>query len=535
VPTINDYKRPDASLPKTFQAWQLHGAGFENVGSDGRPETLELREPGENEVLLRVDALGLCLSDIKIINQGSKHTRLRGRDLSKEPTILGHECAATVVKSGAKYADRFKPGERYVVQADIYFNGENYAFGYLIPGGLGEYTYVDERVIEGDEGCYLLRVDDSLGYSQSALAEPWACVEMSYNLTDERTLPGDGEVLVVSDVSITETFEGSVHVATDLAGLPDTHFDDIILFAPTPELVETLGDRLKKGGVMYVVGQPDERGVASLDIGRIHYEGIRFYGGGDTLDEISKAVARHDLKPRGNALFIGAGGPMGQMHVQRAIEVSDGPKKIVVTDSHASRLAHIETRFGDLAEINEVELVCVCRHDFETLGDLQMKLRELAPEGYDDICTLAVDAQVAADYLPLATNGALFNIFAGVGIGNRAAVPLGDLCRGVKLIGSSGSRIRDMQKVLDMVTRGELNTNLSVAAIGGLNAAKEGLEGLRDALYPGKTIIYPQIRDLGIIALPDLDEQLPEVADKLGEKGEWTKEAEAALLESYSG
>jgi len=190
-------------------------------------------------------------------------------------------------------------------------------------------------------------------------------VEMSYNLTDERTLPGDGEVLVVSDVSITETFEGSVHVATDLAGLPDTHFDDIILFAPTPELVETLGDRLKKGGVMYVVGQPDERGVASLDIGRIHYEGIRFYGGGDTLDEISKAVARHDLKPRGNALFIGAGGPMGQMHVQRAIEVSDGPKKIVVTDSHASRLAHIETRVAELTK--EIEAIA---HSDETVRRL---------------------------------------------------------------------------------------------------------------------------------------------------------------------
>ena len=79
---------------------------------------MRLREPKDNEILLRVDALGLCLSDIKIIKQGGDHPRLRGRDL-----------------------------------ADIYYEGVNFAFGYMIPGGLAQYSYLDERALDGDEGC----------------------------------------------------------------------------------------------------------------------------------------------------------------------------------------------------------------------------------------------------------------------------------------------------------------------------------------------------------------------------------------------
>ena len=75
-----------------------------------------------------------------------------GRDLSTDPTVLGHECSATVVAVGDRYKDKFEIGSRYIVQADIYHKGIGYAFGYLIPGGMGQYCYVDERVIEGDEG-----------------------------------------------------------------------------------------------------------------------------------------------------------------------------------------------------------------------------------------------------------------------------------------------------------------------------------------------------------------------------------------------
>jgi len=533
MPTMEEYKNPGADLPATYRAWQLHGAGFENVGIDAAPETLELREPKANEVLLRVDAVGLCLSDIKIIKQGSSHARLRGRDLAAEPTVLGHECAVTVVKAGQNWQAKFHPGERFIVQADIYHKGKGYAFGYLIPGGLAQYTYVDERVLDGDEGCYLLRVLDEAGYSQVALAEPWACVEMSYNLTEGRLVPSKGRVLIVTDLDLPEIFEGSVHVPSDLEGLPDGQFDDIVVFDPKPEVVEQLAGRLNKNGIMFLVGEPIDVGIVNLDIGKIHYEGQRFYGGGSNFDEIADANKRNDLKPGGAALFVGAGGPMGQMHVQRSISIKDGPKTVVVTDLDKDRLAHIEARFGGMAVDKGVTLLTLCPSDFDTPQDLDVKLREIAPEGYSDICILAPIAQMVADLMPIAADNAIVNVFAGVGIGSKAPIPLEDLCRGVTIIGSSGSRISDLRKILGMVENAELNTNLSVAAIGGLNAALEGLKGLSEARFPGKTVIYPQVPDLPLMGLPELAEKLPDVAARLSTEGSWTIEAEEALLEEH--
>ncbi|NJL73425.1 MAG: hypothetical protein HC888_18785, partial [Candidatus Competibacteraceae bacterium] len=53
--TLENYKRAEAPLPETYTAWQIFGAGMENVGKDGQSSTLALRPPKANEVLLRVD------------------------------------------------------------------------------------------------------------------------------------------------------------------------------------------------------------------------------------------------------------------------------------------------------------------------------------------------------------------------------------------------------------------------------------------------------------------------------------------------
>lgn len=535
--TMEKYRKADEPLPKTYDAWQVFGAGIENVGKDGKPVTLELRPAKDNEIVLRVDALGLCQSDIKIINQGSSHARLRGRDLAKDPTVLGHECAATVVQVGSQWKDKFKVGERYIVQADIYYKGLGFAFGYLIPGGLAEYCYLDEMALDGDEGCYLLPVKPETGYSQAALSEPWACVEMSYNLK-ERMAPAEGNaVLVITDIdaeAYRKEYPAAQVLSRSLDGLSDdATFDDIILPMPSPELVNTLASRLNKNGVMYLLGAPSSDGTASLDIGRIHYEGIRFYGGGNDLQSIQQANTRHDLLPGGEALFLGAGGPMGQMHVQRAIEISSGPNLVVVTDLDRGRLDHIERRFGDLAKHRGVKLVTLAPSEFESQAAMDEKIHDLATGGYDDVIVMAPVAPLVPAAMAYAADNAVLNIFAGVGLGKCADIQIKDLCRGIKMIGSSGSRISDLRKVLEMVESGELNTNLSVAAIGGLNSAREGLEGVNDARFPGKTVIYTQIPELPLMPVEEVEDRIPELKGKLGPHSAWTKEAEEALLEKY--
>ncbi len=529
---FEEYGRADAPLPSTYSAWQVFGAGFENIGRDGKPVELELRPPAEDEILLRVDALGLCLSDIKIVNLGGKHPRLRGRDLAHDPTVLGHEAAVTVAAVGAKWKDRFGVGERYIVQADIYYKGLGYAFGYLIPGGLAQYCYLDERALDGDEGCYLLPVKADTGYSQAALAEPWACVEMSYSL-DDRLRPGCGDLLIVTDdpAAWEEANPDALILPPTLDTLADDRFDDIILTSPTAELVNALAPRLRKNGAMFLLGFGEDAGV-TLDIGRIHYDGLRFYGGGEDMEAVEEANARHTLRAGGGALFIGAGGPMGQMHVQRAIEVSGGPKRVVVTDLDRARLDHIAARFDELARGKQVELITLSPSEFEDQGAMDARLRSLAPDGYDDVVVLAPVASLVSAATKFAADNGLVNVFAGLAIGTTAEIGLRDLCRGVKIIGSSGSRIRDLKKVLDMVEDGKLNTNMSVAAIGGLNAAREGLEGVREARYPGKTVIYTQIPSLPLMSIEDIPEKLPEIGPLLGSQCAWTKEAEKALLEN---
>ncbi|MFP4191476.1 MAG: alcohol dehydrogenase catalytic domain-containing protein [Candidatus Hydrogenedentota bacterium] len=534
--TINEYQAAAGPLPDTYKGWQIHGAGFENFGVGDQPEALQLRDPKDNEIVLRSDAVGLCQSDIKIIAQGNSHARLRGRDLKSEPTVLGHECAVTVVKVGANYKDRFKPGDRFIVQADIYYKGFNYAFGYLIPGGLQQYTYLDERALDGDEGCYLLPVKDETGYSQSALSEPWACVEMSYNVQQRLEPTGESQLIVADDPTPYQKLVPKAKaVPRSLEGLSDEErFDDIFLPQPTPALVSALGTRLNNHGIVFLLGEAAEDGPTTLDIGRIHYQGVRFYGGGADVDAIKRANERYDLLPGGDALFIGSGGPMGQMHVQRAIEVDNRPKRVVVTDLDRARLDHIVDSFGDLAKRQGVELYTFAPSEFPDQAAMDAKIKSIAPGGYSDIIVMAPVAGLVTDSLQFAAGQALVNIFAGVGVGNTAEAPLHALCRGVKLYGTSGSRISDMRKVLDMVEAAQLNTNMSVAAIGGLSAAKEGLKGVKEGWFPGKIVIYPQVLELPLTPIGEIPQQIPELKDKLGPNNIWTNEAEQALLEMYA-
>lgn len=531
---LDAYRGAATPLPQEYQAWQVFGAGLENVGRDGKPVTVSLRKPKDNEILLRVDVLGLCLSDMKIIAQGGNHPRLRGRDLANDPTVLGHECAATVVKVGKHWEKQFKPGERYIVQADIYFKGVGFAFGYMIPGGLAEYAYLDERALAGDEGCYLLPVRPETGYSQSALAEPWACVEMSYSLED-RLSPNRAVQLIVTDAPEPwrARFPEADILPRSLTGLTERVYDDIIVEAPSPEMVTALAARMHKNGVMFLLGAPAASGPCTLDVGAIHYENKRFYGGGATLEAVATANQRNDLKTGGSALFIGAGGPMGQMHVQRALEKHDGPQRVVVTDLDRGRLDHIMNRFQGLAAERGAELITLSPSEFDSREAMDARIQSLAPNGYDDLVVLAPVPALVKQAVSMAAAGAFVNVFAGVGIGTMAEIALDALCKGVKIVGCSGSRIVDLRTVLELVEAGKLDTNRSVAAIGGLNAAHEGLRAVKDARFPGKTIIYTQIAGLPLLPLEAIAECLPELKDKLSPEGAWTKEAEEALLEKY--
>ena len=98
----------------------------------------------------------------------------------------------TVVGVGDNLGDQYKTGDRFIVQADIYDKGVNYAYGYMIQGGMSQYGVIDQRILNGDHGNYLLPVQQTTGYAESALAEPWACVIAAYELKYRTALKNGG-------------------------------------------------------------------------------------------------------------------------------------------------------------------------------------------------------------------------------------------------------------------------------------------------------------------------------------------------------
>lgn len=98
----------DGSVSKTMKAWVLDG-----------PEQLRLvdkpvPEPGPAEVLVRVDAVAICGTDVEILTKGLPAWIEGGLPFHKNYTP-GHEYMGTVVKLGAS-VDEFKVGERVAVE-----------------------------------------------------------------------------------------------------------------------------------------------------------------------------------------------------------------------------------------------------------------------------------------------------------------------------------------------------------------------------------------------------------------------------------
>lgn len=574
-----EYRSGRTPIPDRQWLWPLYGAGFERLGVNDRPIQVPVARPGPDQLLVRHDAVGICFSDIKIIRQGGNHPRLIGRDLETNPVVMGHEVSVTVVDVGEHLRDQFHVGDRFAIQADIYVKGQTMAYGYRLQGGYSQYAIIGDEILHGDEGCYLLPIPEGLGYSEAALTEPWACVEAAYVIQYRTGLkPGgvawflggatDGPVytlsrgldadahparIVLTDVPAALRDEVLARAAAlgveviRLDGLtPEqfaqahayaskTGFDDIIALGPiAPEKIEAASSLLARNGIFNLVSpQPLEQPVA-VDIGRLHYDVITFVGSAGPDIAASYQPIRVELKSGGCALFVGAAGPMGHMHVQRALQLPERPAVIVATNLRSPRIHDLATKFAHLAHRQGVKLITRSQGDF-TPDAFAEELRALTDgRGFDDVILCAGDAQSLEALEPHLADGAVVNLFAGLPRGTLARLDLNAVIRrGVRYIGSSGSTIADMRRVMEKAASGQLSPDGSVAAVAGLCAVKEALQAVADGRFPGKIVIYPQVLDFPLTPLSELRERLPEVARRMEDDGRtWTREAEAAFLEA---
>lgn len=567
----------DYSLPQKTMAWNMYGAGTENIGRNGKPEVFDIPEPGDDQMLVRVDAVGLCFSDVKLIKQGRDHPKLYARDLSKEPTRVGHEASFTVIKVGKNLRNKYKSGQRLAVQPDIYQNQMSTAYGYTIPGGLIQYHLLGPEVLDADDGAYVIPVDNRIGYAQAALTEPWACVDAAY--TQRRRLSpklggsmwivgalGDDTVyqfssglkaprkIFITDIpdALRELINAQKQkdaITIEVNGLsPDAYtqfseektggkgFDDIVVLAPSDaDMVSQAVNLITFRGTFNIVGQEPLKGTVGIDAGRLHYHYTAFVG--TTSTDISNAYGedrnRCNLKSGGSALFIGAGGPMGQMHVQRAIEDENGPELVIATEIDKHRLSVLESIIGPLAQVKGKQFYAYNpEKSEETLADLIMKQNDgkLA----DDVVVCVPVASLMESSAQLLNQDGMLVFFAGVPIGTTIQVDLNPVfMHNLQLTGTSGSSLNDQSMIMEKTLTGKLNPNRSVAAIGGMDAAVDGLNAMMSGKYAGKILIFPQVKDLPLIGLDELDEEFPQIAAALGENNLWTMEAEKVMIEKF--
>jgi threonine dehydrogenase-like Zn-dependent dehydrogenase len=190
---------PQIPVPERMNAWVL-----------GDPDQLLLRDkptpvPGRAEVLVRIDAVAICATDLEVIHSGSPASILGGLPYNTNFTP-GHEYMGTVAALGPG-VDEFEIGERISVEIHagcgqckrcrqgMYTSCLNYgkpekghrANGFTTDGGFAEYAVNHINT--------LVRVPDSMGDPEATLVVT-AGTSM-YGLTELGGLVAGESVVVI--------------------------------------------------------------------------------------------------------------------------------------------------------------------------------------------------------------------------------------------------------------------------------------------------------------------------------------------------
>lgn len=364
-----------ADRPSTQSAIQFTGPDQFQVNHDKPVDPV-----GPSQLLLKVEACGICFSDTKLLKQFANHPR-KGEVVSglhadalatilsykpgEKTTVPGHEPVGRVVEVGDQVAN-FKVGDRLLVQGEwkhLPTATSNGAFGYNFEGALQEYVVIDERcVITPDGEQYLVPVTEGPSSAAVGLIEPWATVEAAYARQERNHPLVGGRLLVVAPESepagLAELLAANAPAETtwvtgaNLAEVAEREFDDVIYFGSDADQIEAAAKLLAKRGTLCVVlgGEKIERRV-NLDAGRVHYDHIRFVGtlGSDPAEGYAWVPATGELRAEDNVAIIGAAGPMGLMHVMRAVTSGIAGLRITASDLSGDRLEHLAQTIDPVA------------------------------------------------------------------------------------------------------------------------------------------------------------------------------------------
>lgn len=153
---------------------------------------ISIKEPLDNEVLIRVKACGVCGTDLHMFH-GDK-----GAFDNKYPLVMGHEFSG-VIESTGKNVKRFKAGDHVAVdpniycgncpaclRGDVHFCENMIGVGTTVYGGFAEYCTVPEQAL------YL--VPKQLPFEEAAMMEPLSCC--MHGIDRSNIHPGDAVAII---------------------------------------------------------------------------------------------------------------------------------------------------------------------------------------------------------------------------------------------------------------------------------------------------------------------------------------------------
>ncbi len=183
---------------------------------DVRLEEMPTPQIGTSELLMRVDASGICGSDV-----------MEWYRIKKAPRVLGHEVAG-VVEAVGKEVTSYREGDRIVASHHVPCNTCRYCLSghhtvcdtlrqtNFDPGGFSEYIRLPP--INVDKGVY--KIPDEVSFEEASFTEPLACVLRGQRRANLQ--PGNSVLVVGTGISgllhvqLAHALGASRVVATDI-------------------------------------------------------------------------------------------------------------------------------------------------------------------------------------------------------------------------------------------------------------------------------------------------------------------------------
>jgi threonine dehydrogenase-like Zn-dependent dehydrogenase len=226
---------------------------------------------------------------------------------------------------------------------------------------------------------------------------------------------------------------------------------------------------------------------------------------------------------------------MGQMHTQLAVEIENGPSRILLSDMDNVRIENVKRLLGDKIKEKGIEFKTLNPTDFESPAAFNEAVAEFAPDGFDDIVMLVPVIPVLNGSAKFLKEDGLMNIFAGIPAGKEGELNIKAIANGgVRFIGSSGSLTEHLRQTLKLAEDGKLNPVTALAAIGGMNDLKKGLVAVAEASFPGKTVIFPNCENMPLTEIGNISSLADGVKETLDDSGFYTKATEEKLFETFS-